>query len=1779
MSNYSNDISAIRNSRKESQNERLKVYQLKLKNFDAQKRSEKLDIGERPFDKEVKKRLEQKTQELALLIKQKEGITNNRILNERLSQLLELRDNVGKEIKMLDQQLQNFSNAMERRNGDDLKTIENKKSKWIDRRNKIEEEINSIQSKIERQNENDASEAMEQLNRRIEEIGGNISELESRLHISPQDDGNSNLNDEIKKGKQRLTDRIGDTNELIKKFFADRTPQQIIENWDDQYPIMLFPVRLETRFKLDQNPAELWVRVFPDEVAVNTHEEVLTQREVDSGMDYWKLMWASADEQKKKEAWSGLANKFGGNRAAWVALNTKPLNWDTNVGVEDELQFPTIDVVKASQWTEAPHTRIMPDRFVLLAFRGNQPVEALTTVGNQIDDLLIVGPAPLGDDGLTPSLKQDKSNDNRIDFGEDFAWVSDFNLAVRKGLAFKINLTEKDPVGITRGYDQLMVIGLKHTADHSDGQKLVEDLINNHHYSKKGFSLVKQGTPTNNTEESDSGFSVHDPLNNGSYFVETGKPLFQPLEADRNLLSDGQRLAELLGISYEPLQYIANSNSMDYTEAIAMNSALYSTTLGYFMNSMLNEVVSHDDLKELRSHFTRYVVGRGTLPAIRVGNQPYGILLTSSFDRWNQTDSRLRPGKVDSFETRLYGVISLFERLWKPLVSNLAHISKSGDPGKNLMDVLGLHPTSVDFFQRVGYSFDYLDDIDAFGWDGQYARDRWEMVLSRMTALHVMQQLGYKSERANGADKPIPLILQLIFQHYHTSIDKFNLIDGLPFSEVNKIKYFDDANEKHYIHWLIENLGNVPKLEHKDFNGAQVPNALLFMMLLNSHLIESGNRIYHLALENNIKAEELIRSRKFMNMSTSPSVSMWEVFKAPANKIISGIDSDSTLFEHVLNNKIKSLTDVASVKELLDFPSALDVLKNMSTAALERCLVEHMDTLIYRLDSWQNSLFAKRIEEQRNVHTSANSRVLGVYVGSYGYLENVKPGGQRQKINESILPQELRENKNNLYQVPDNGGYVHAPSINHAAAAAILRSGYLSHADPTDKEMLTINLSSERVKRALFLVEGLRNGQTLESLLGYMFERGLHELTTQSQNPIILNQFIPPFRKAFPIKKTRVPQQGGVMGPEEIVDDFSVVNGLALAETTMGAPFIDAPMTTEQSAAIVKQRDNVKNSLDALKDLLVAESAYQLAMGNFERAAAVMKSVSDGTMISDIEVINTSRGTNLSVTNKMVIQFNIGSVALPVSWVGIPSTLRARLEPEINSWIGSLIGDPSKIKCVVKAVDKEGNLLQQGGVDIQATINLVMLNIQPVDLMYLTRTSTDEHGISELESRIRYVFAQDKLLSDDVIVKIEFANNGEAIPASNLSIKSFAEILPLLDTIRNLVSGSRPVHARDFQPASKTLVAAPENPENFDTTDLRLRVESYYNEMKLLFDALKIASDNLEITPDTVHADEVRKGIIRISDAGFRDAFPLTFFGSGEIEIITLGSQALSLLESFETLSATYNNRLTEVLGIVSSGKKVKLLTEMCKLFAGEDFVLVPKFNFTNASDIQNSFNDTNQLLSYSVAERGNSLIVEEWIHGLSNVRPKMHLMETLRVYNDTFNTTDLDCRPIQLPYRTNDSWLGVEYPANTKIDHDTLSIVFYNPQGFAVGQPQSGLIIDEWVEVIPQRDEVSALTFNYNQPNSTPPQAILLALAPVLKGKWTWDELVDIIRDTFYRAKMRAIEPDQIDAEVGLITKLLPAIISEFSTSKNNISLDLALLNVTLAPMIAQFYHTETSN
>ena len=108
-------------------------------------------------------------------------------------------------------------------------------------------------------------------------------------------------------------------------------------------------------------------------------------------------------------------------------------------------------------------------------------------------------------------------------------------------------------------------------------------------------------------------------------------------------------------------------------------------------------------------------------------------------------------------------------------------------------------------------------------------------------------------------------------------------------------------------------------------------------------------------------------------------------------------------------------------------------------------LVDTLDLLTHRLDAWVTSFANKRILGMREKESK------GIHIGAYGYIENLSKDDQATGDIAQGNP----------------GGYIHAPSVGQAATAALLRNAYLTHQNDLDGNAYRVNLSSERVRRAM----------------------------------------------------------------------------------------------------------------------------------------------------------------------------------------------------------------------------------------------------------------------------------------------------------------------------------------------------------------------------------------------------------------------------------------------------------------------------------------------------------------------------------------------------------------------------------------------------------------------------------------------------------------------------------------------------------------------------------------
>ena len=149
---------------------------------------------------------------------------------------------------------------------------------------------------------------------------------------------------------------------------------------------------------------------------------------------------------------------------------------------------------------------------------------------------------------------------------------------------------------------------------------------------------------------------------------------------------------------------------------------------------------------------------------------------------------------------------------------------------------------------------------------------------------------------------------------------------------------------------------------------------------------------------------------------------------------------------------------------------------------------------------------------------------------------------------------------------------------------------------------------------------------------------------------------------------------------------------------------------------------------------------------------------------------------------------------------------------------------------------------------------------------------------------------------------------------------------------------------------------------------------------------------------------------------------------------------------------------------------------------------------------------------------------------------------------------------PIQFPYESDGSWLGLQYPATYVLDSDRLLYTAQYVQPFDKTARQCGLLIDEWTEVIPATTRNTGLTFNYDRPNNEAPQSLLLVTPASATGSWVWDDLLGALNETLDLAKKRAVEPVQLDSTP--YTCFLPATVTAVTTYGISITTALATAN-----------------
>ena len=841
-----------------------------------------------------------------------------------------------------------------------------------------------------------------------------------------------------------------------------------------------------------------------------------------------------------------------------------------------------------------------------------------------------------------------------------------------------------------------------------------------------------------------------------------------------------------------------------------------------------------------------------------------------------------------------------------------------------------------------------------------------------------------------------------------------------------------------------------------------------------------------------------------------------------AQKEIEGVGPSDTdpLLLRLLRYSASKIGEINDQNEVDKLTECLEILRDKSPDRLKALMLQTLDLVSYRLDAWISSFANRRLDQLRQ------NTAKGLHAGAFGWIEN-------------LMPKEFQNGVTSMNPIRE-GGYIHAPSYTHAATAAVLRNGYLTHSNESDKkDLLKINLNSLRTKNALEIINGIGN-TPLSELLGYRLERRLHDAQ--------LDYLIDEFRKYFPLNKpNRKGPEVTVPGGQEAIEPRNLTDGLAVFKNwkrlTEGNPSFDANtikslMENDEIAwkqfyseikkyapqdgqmveiinSLKPQLNYLLDQMDGLSDLCLAEAVYQAVGGNYLRSGAVLDGMSgDGQIpIPEISLIPRSGPRQVQKVGLAVEVEPMETLSLQDLHDNIPWTSPRKLaEPNFSKFIHTYLGD---ISFWLDLKDTSGNVIST------EELGLSELGLEAIDLLYIEN--------SEIEARINH-YGQMK-----GIANFEIRYEQAEFSAEQLEKRSYGDLQFLMKSMRGLMAQGQPLKYSDFISASERV------PKELIIGSIKEILKRYYDIIHLLHQTIQEL--NLAKNDDTdVNAEKKRRALMK---AGFflkEYAVPLDSKGNiiasveqlddmivqaidqlrsrvpqGEDQIVKLSGWRSALQDKGE--EAFLESIVNEVTGEPQhTGKYIQtidILIERIKTILNIDsFLVLPPVGIQK---------ETSDKLKSS--PQMNKKILK-WIGKASYVRPRMRLLDEIFSYSQILELSSFSFYCDETKFMKSASILASN---NEEINLVSLILAMSTKTGEQekIVAPKNlvGVVADEWTDKFVAKEQDTCIAFHYDGPNTEAPQSLLLAVAPNDEYKWNENSILEVLLETLGLMKLRAVD------------------------------------------------------
>jgi len=1533
-------------------------------------------------------------------------------------------------------------------------------------------------------------------------------------------------------------------------------------------PILMLPVRLETRFIPSGTNVQMMVRFYPDDVHIDTHERDLTQAESGWGDAFWSQFNAGTAQLG---AWNRLAHRFGPRRAAWIARVRKP--------DPPPLGPPVTVGSRAESWTRAPHTNVLPDHWTVVGYSAagarlfSADGAAITGYPHPTD------PVPTG-----PSPNGTVSNNRTPPVDDGMLWMTDYPTAVARGMAVTVTLSADQ----RKQLDRVVAFGWKA----ADATAAVGDLFQAHQYTR-GLSFLPAGSSTSNADVA-SAFDSKAGFDAATLDLETTAP--RPLTAD----SDGHATAVALALDDAIFARVGAADMTQSADAMAMNAALWAATGRYFLEQMMagGFTYSQTTVDAVRRHFLDSVRGLGPLPAVRIGVQPYALLPVMSLAKWTSTDPVL-------------AAMARFARALQPTWA-ASEAAVATDPQQQLLDVLSQEGISVAYSVRALVGPGYADYLWQFLGHGEINTAWWNA--QKQTVAPQLKLLGFTTD---------PLLSRAVFADQQTTFDAPLVGD----------------NPDSYLTWLRTVASGYLEIRDETSSPAPNPKPLLYRLSRHSTLREYAAATYAFPAPGSPGPH---LDRELVRVRPGVETTVWDDIQTNATEL-DGIRSGNA-----------PPAELAGFKEFLD---SLQHLAALPASTLELLFASTLDLFTNRLDAWITSFATRRLTDLRKAQPT------GVLVGGYGWVEG---------LGRQLAP-------------GDQAGFIHAPSLTQAVTAGVMRSAHLSHVGSAGAaaDVLSANLSSESVRLAMTILSAVRDGQPLGAVLGYLFERWLHEATG-------LDQYVDPFRAiaasgelgrlgdalasataaadaadkalrdsqaaagaadvnaaasatALATAKANLAAAQQQVGIDQIFFDsltpvIKVFTDLINAEkrngqtptaaetkglndlttlqgnlgTTIGAlngqinSVLPAAVTTAQqanddavnavstAAGDVAAKTRALNAAAALAAVAQADfdrvrvsliDTYQLTEGaTADPVSAAVESLAAPAVVDGVALdrLNTAGGmpwgknrpTGLSLPppdttvnsdyNRLVAQLlrlheAVRSISDLLAAEGVFQAVRGnphRAAATLDA-IGKGLAMPPELEVVrtprtgatlterllvlfagappapggwssgspraaaepwlnywagtligdPSAVVCRANYLDATGKVVTPTaVSLHDLGLSPLDVVQLSDSQLGDPA-SEMRQRLAFFLAPPT--APAVSIQLVF-DRPPPSPGQSPGQLGFAETLEVARVFRDLTH-SRAATAIDLVPPGQA------GADGVDAAEIKARAIAAKA-------ALKVVLGNLNAGPGANAA------LMAAASFGVAGAIPPPPpAAAAAAQLTQVAAEVQRRLDSAGPADPT---------GVDDSVRQLQAVF-------GGDFAVLPRFTPANAPEI------TTALTVSDATQGGDPLQADTWVEQMSWVRDGPRRLQRLLAYADALGNLATGYQVVQLPYVAKAQWGAL--PGATA-PGGAVGLVLHSPAGTNLSGEAAGLVIDDLVEVIPNAQETTGVAFQFEHPAARAPQALLLAVPPD-DQPWSAATLEATLLETIALVEqVRPVDPDSLKG----LGQFLPALYFAFNEGPDTVSTEL---------------------